>query len=58
MPDLKAQGRYEAPKGNIYLVNSAISFLDVFGAAFSLPFPPGLDVGILKDLVLVCLMYF
>lgn len=42
MPDLREQRRFQSPKGNIYLVNSAISFLDVFGAAFCLPFPTGL----------------
>lgn len=58
MPDLKEQSRFEAPKGNIYLVNSAISFLDVFGAVFCLPFPTGLCVRILKNLVPVYFMYF
>ena len=48
MPDLKEQSRFEAPKGNIYLVNSAISFLDDFRAAFFLPFPTSLCVRILK----------
>lgn len=58
MPDVKEQSRFEAPKGNIYLVNSAISFLDVFGAVLCLPFLTGLCVRILKNLVPVCFMYF
>lgn len=43
MSDRREESRFQSPKGNIYLVNSAISFLDVFGAAFCLPFPTGLQ---------------